>query len=116
MTMRGTHVLSCVGLAIALVVIAAIYKDLGTVYVAHRFNTAANDDAELNAAQLMNRWAHRLTHGYSVEAEDAAGNQIRPWKTGDYDSVSAVIVTWHNGHSVRKVVRNRKTLSYVFGE
>jgi hypothetical protein len=116
MSMRRKLVLSIVSLAIAILLSLVFYKDIGTAYVAHAFNMAANGDAELDAARLMNHWAHRWSHGYSVEAKDVSGNNIRPWESGDYDAVTAVEVTWNDGSRVYRTIQNRNTLSYLFGE
>ena len=105
------------GLAlVALALLLVFRQDLGTWYVARTLRAASTPEQERAACARMNRWAHALAHGYSVEAEDASGTPFRPWETGDYDRVAVVIITWDNGTKVRRSLLDKGSLVSLFGE
>lgn len=86
-------------------------------YLARSIASAETPEAELDALCRANRWAHSgLAPGYSVEAFDADGSEFQPWKTGDWERVSAVTIHWKTGTSVSRALLDRKPLSCLFGE
>jgi len=101
---------------VALAVLLAFRENIGTWYVARALRAASTPEQERAACARMSRWAHSLAHAYAVEAEDASGTTIRPWQTGDYDRVAAVVITWDNGTKVRRSLLDKDSLVSLFGE
>lgn len=91
-------------------------RDVATWYVARQFRVADTPEAELTACIRMNHWGPPWAYGYSVRAEDASGEDIRPWVTGQWDRVAAVTVTWDNGTTVRRTILDERSLIFIFGE
>jgi len=109
-------VMAVTAIVVTIMLALVFRRDIGTWYVARAIRLADTPEEELKAFVRMNHWGHVHTHGYRVEAEDADGNSIRPWETGQYDRVAAVTITWGNGTMARKAITHNNSLSYVFGE
>jgi hypothetical protein len=91
-------------------------KSLATWYVARQLRVADTAERELTACMRMNGWVNTWTYCYRVETEDAYGNKVKAWESGEWDRVAVIVITWENGESVRRTLLNRNSLSYVFGE
>lgn len=113
---RKVIVVSVFAAVAAIVPVAYFHRDVATWYVARQLRMANSPDSELRACVHINHLSHVWTYGYRVEAEDTATNEIKPWETGDYESVAAVRITWDNGVTVRRVIVNRRSREYVLGE
>jgi len=105
------------GILLALATVAYFSRDLATFYVRNRIQKANTPAEEIEAFRLMNDWGHKLTPSYSVQAEDAQGQVVEPHKTGRYDLVAFVTITWWgNDLSVRRRISAPSSLSYIYGE
>lgn len=91
-------------------------RDIATWYVARQLRFASTPALELTACERMNDWSCVWTYPYGVIAEDASGNRLKPWRTGQYDRVALVVITWENGTTVRRKLMNHSSLKYIFGE
>ena len=112
---RSTRTVVALLLLASLLAIGVLFtRDLTTLYVARELETASADE-ELSAARRFDQWGHRgWLRGAELQAEDAQGREIRPWRTGDWDAVKTVVVLFDNGVQVRRTIEDRRSLQALF--
>jgi hypothetical protein len=77
------------------------------------FEGVNTPQTELEVAKAINK----QYSGYTVTAYDTTGKQIDPLSDGDYDSIHRVRINFLDSDiEASRVILNRNSLSYIYGE
>jgi hypothetical protein len=77
------------------------------------FEGVSTQESELKAAKDLNE----RFKGYEVHAFDNTGKEIRPYANGSYDAVYRVTIKFDKSDiTVSRIILNRRSLTYIYGE
>jgi hypothetical protein len=77
------------------------------------FEGASTPELELKATKELNE----RFKGYEVHSFDRSGNEVKPYTNGDYDAVHRVKIQFRDSDIVAsRIILNRRSLTYIYGE